>query len=188
MPADVTQLLVNWSRGDKNALDELLPLVYHELRKRARALMRHERPDNTLDGTALVHEVYMKLVDQKHASWQNRAQFYAVAAHLMRNLLVDHARNRKSLKRGGDAIKLRLTNGLDVPEAKPEIDLVRLDDALQELEKLDARQSRIVELRYFAGLTIEETAEVMECSPATVKRSWNTARLWLLRELGSPPG
>jgi RNA polymerase sigma factor (TIGR02999 family) len=179
----VTQLLVDWGSGNEKALEALLPLVYDELRKRARALIRLENPGHTLDGTALVHEVYVKLVDQKQSSWQNRAQFYGLAAQVMRNILVDHARSRHRQKRGGEAVKLRLSNGLEVAEAKQDVDLIRLDDALHALEKLDAQQSRIVELRYFAGLTIEETAEALHSSPATIKRSWTTARLWLLREL-----
>lgn len=179
----VTRLLIDWGAGDEKALKALTPLVYDELRKRARALMRLEKPGHTLDGTALVHEVYVKLVDQKQSSWQNRAQFYGLAAQVMRNILVDHARTRHCQKRGGDAVKLRLSNGLEVAEAKQDIDLIRLDDALKTLETLDPRQSQIVELRYFAGLTIEETAEALHSSPATIKRSWNTARLWLLREL-----
>jgi len=185
MSEDVTQLLVDWRAGDEKALEALLPLVYDELRKRARALLRLERQGHTLDGTALVHEVYVKLVDQKQSSWQNRAQFFGLAAEAMRNILVDHARARHRQKRGGDGVKLRLSNGLQVAEAKRDVDLVRLDDALQALEKLDPRQSRIVELRYFAGLTIEETAEALHASPATIKRSWNTARLWLLREMSA---
>ena len=169
--------------ADQRALDELMPLVYQEIRKRAQALLRLERAGHSLNGTALVHEVYVRLVDQRQSTWQNRAQFYGLACQAMRNILVDHARNRNRLKRGGGAVKLRLSDVIETTPAKRDVDLIKLDDALHELAKLDARQSRIVELRYFAGLTIEETAETMGLSIATVNRYWLAARLWLLREM-----
>ena len=183
MAEDVTQLLVQWAQGDQRALDELMPLVYHEVRKRAQALLRLERAGHSLNGTALVHEVYVRLVDQERLTWQNRAQFYGLACQVMRNILVDHARNRNRLKRGGGAVQLRLSDVIETAQARQDVDLVKLDDALKELAKLDPEQSRVIELRYFAGLTIEETAAVMGLSTATVKRHWQAARLWLLREM-----
>lgn len=179
---DVTRLLVSWSNGDQKALEELTPLVYAELRRLAQRFLRRERSDHTLQSTALVHEAFLRLIDQRSVQWQNRAHFFGVAAQLIRRILVDYARGRQTAKRGSDAVKLSLDDALGVSE-KRDLDLVALDDALTELAKLDAQQSRIVELRFFTGLSIEETAEVLGISPATVKREWVTAKALLYREL-----
>jgi RNA polymerase sigma-70 factor, ECF subfamily len=182
-PEHVTQLLVDWSNGDQSALDKLMPVVYDELRRLAGNYLRRERAGHTLQPTALVNEAYLKLVDQRHARWQNRAQFFGVAAQLMRRILVDHARVRQAQKRGGsDHQQLSLSHADRVAE-KPGVDLLALHEALNDLAKIDEQQSRIVELRFFGGLTIEETAEVLEISHATVERDWTLARAWLRREL-----
>lgn len=178
----VTSLLIRWRDGDKAALDALIPLVYGELRRLAHHYLSGERSDHTLQSTALVHEAYARLVGQKLPEWQSRAHFFGVAAQLMRQILVDYARKHRAEKRGGDFCKL----ALDVVDAEPkrtELDVVALDDALQNLAKIDPQQSRVVELRFFAGLSIEDTSEVLGVSPSTVKRDWNTARVWLYREL-----
>ena len=181
-PHEVTNLLLRWGDGDRRALDALTPLVYDELRRLAGRYLRRERIDHTLQSTALVHEAYLKLIDQRNVRWQNRAQFFGLAAELIRRILVDHARARQAAKRGGSAYKLTLDEALDA-SAPRDLDLVRLDDVLQGLAKIDHQQSRIVELRFFAGLTIEETAEVLGISPATVKRDWLVAKAWLRREM-----
>ncbi len=181
-PQDVTALLVRWRSGDREALDALTPLVYDELRRLAKSYLRRERPDHTLDGTALVHEAYMRLVDQRSVEWRNRNHFFALAAELIRRILVDHARARIAAKRGGANVKLSLDEAL-APADEKDLNILALDDALVALAKADPQQSRIVELRYFAGLTIEETADVMEISPATVKRDWTTAKAFLKREM-----
>jgi RNA polymerase sigma factor (TIGR02999 family) len=181
-PQDVTGLLVRWRTGDREALDALTPLVYDELRRLAKSYLRRERPDHTLDGTALVHEAYMRLVDQRSVEWRNRNHFFALAAELIRRILVDHARARIAAKRGGANVKLSLDVAL-APADEKDLNILALDDALLALAKADPQQSRIVELRYFAGLTIEETADVMEISPATVKRDWTTAKAFLKREM-----
>jgi RNA polymerase sigma factor (TIGR02999 family) len=181
-PQDVTALLVRWRTGDREALDALTPLVYDELRRLARSYLRRERPDHTLDGTALVHEAYMRLVDQRNVEWRNRNHFFALAAELIRRILVDHARARIAAKRGGANVKLSLDEAL-APADEKDLNILALDDALVALGKADPQQSRIVELRYFAGLTIEETADVIEISPATVKRDWTTAKAFLKREM-----
>jgi RNA polymerase sigma factor (TIGR02999 family) len=181
-PQDVTGLLVRWRTGDREALDALTPLVYDELRRLAKSYLRRERPDHTLDGTALVHEAYMRLVDQRNVEWRNRNHFFALAAELIRRILVDHARARIAAKRGGANVKLSLDEAL-APADEKDLNILALDDALVALAKADSQQSRIVELRYFAGLTIEETADVMEISPATVKRDWTTAKAFLKREM-----
>lgn len=180
----VTALLQQWSRGDRDALEKLTPLVYEELRGIAAGYMRDERPGHTLQATALVHEAYVRLIGQKRVSWQNRAHFFGIAAQLMRRILIDHARRRQAAKRGvGGAI--RLTAGVDVAGApEQDFDLLAIDGALSRLERLDAAQARIVELRFFGGLTVEETAEVAGISTATVKREWRTARAWLRHEVG----
>lgn len=178
----VTQLLVNWSKGDHGALERLTPLVYGELKRLAARYLRRERPDHTLQSTALVHEAFLRLVDQRSVEWQNRAHFFGVAAQLIRRILVDHARGRMAAKRGSNAVKLSLEDVVETPRQRP-LDLVALDDALEALAKLDPQQSRIVELRFFAGLSIEETAEVLHISPATVKRDWTAAKAWLYRDL-----
>jgi RNA polymerase sigma-70 factor, ECF subfamily len=184
--ADVTALLIRWSGGDEDALEELLPFVYDECRRIAAACLRREQSGHTLDPTALVHEVYMLLVDQRRTSWKSRAHFYSIAARLMRRVLVDHARARHALKR--DATRLLLA-GAPAPAAggvvypSADADLLALDEALHRLAENDPEQHRIVELRYFGGLTVEETAHVIGCSPRTVKREWQMARAWLHREL-----
>jgi len=185
--ADVTQLLASWSMGNQAALEELMPLVYSELRRLASAYLRRERPDHTLQSTALVHEAFLKLVNQRDVEWRNRAHFYGIAAQMIRRILVDYARSHHAEKRGSGAVMLALDEAMAVPE-KTGLDLVDLNDALEQLALMDPRQNRIVELRFFAGLSIEETAEVMQLSPATVKREWNSARAWLFRELSRRPG
>jgi len=184
---DVTGMLAKWGRGDKDVLNQLLPAVYDELHRMAGRYLHRERPDHTLQPTALINEAYLRLVDQNSVSWANRAQFFGIAASIMRRILVDHARGHQAAKRGGSAIKLPLDEDMHgSPKQEGEMDLVALDAALTRLAKLDAEQGRLVELRYFAGLTIEETAQVMGTSPATVKRSWTISRAWLRRELGGP--
>ena len=178
----VTELLVRWRGGDKAALDVLLPLVYTELRRIARHYLLQERSDHTLQSTALVHEAYVRLAKQQLPEWKNRAHFFAVAAQLMRQILVDHARTHRASKRGGAAYVLALEEAEE--EAQPlDLDLVALDDALKTLAELDSQQSRVVELKFFGGLSIEETAEVLGVSSSTVKRDWVMARAWLHREL-----
>lgn len=178
----VTELLVSWSNGDQQALDRLTPLVYGELRRLAARYLRRERSDHTLQSTALVHEAYLRLIDQKHVRWQNRAHFFGVAAQMIRRILVDHARGKQAAKRGAGGWKLSLDEAIATPEQR-DLDLVALDDALGGLAKIDRQQSRVVELRFFAGLSIEETAEVLRISPATVKRDWTAAKAWLYREM-----
>jgi RNA polymerase sigma factor (TIGR02999 family) len=180
---DVSQLLVDLNRGDQGALVELIPLVYAELRALADSMMRRERSDHTLQPTALVHEAFLRLVDQD-LHLQNRGHFFGVAAQAMRHILVEHARARHAQKRGGEAQKLALDEAIDQPEER-EVDLIALDDALNGLAAFDPQQARIVELRYFGGLTIEEVAQVLGISPATVKRDWALARAWLHREIRS---
>jgi RNA polymerase sigma factor (TIGR02999 family) len=179
---DVTQLLSQWRDGDRAALDRLMPLVYEELRTIAGRFLRRERPGHTLQSTALVHEAYVKLVDQNRSDWQSRAHFYGVAATIIRNILVDHARARNAMKRGGAQPALSLDEALAVPNSQ-DLDLVAVDDALLNLSRLDPQQARIVELRFFAGLTIEETAEVLGISESTVKRDWIVAKTWIYRTL-----
>lgn len=181
--ADVTQLLVSWGNGDQQALEQLIPLVYSELRRLADRYVRRERQGHTLQSTALVHEAWMKLIDQRNVRWQNRAHFFGVAAQMIRRILVDYARNRHAEKRGGHAFKLSLDDAIEVPKQR-DLDLVALDDALDSLSQVDPQQGRIVELRFFAGLSIEETAEALRISPATVKRDWVVAKAWLYREMG----
>lgn len=181
-PTPVTQLLLAWSKGDRDALEDLLPAVYAELRRIAGRYLRHERPDHTLQPTALVHEAYVKLVDQRHARWQNRAQFFGVAAQLMRRILVDHARAHVAAKRGGGVSPVTLMDAAGASPARG-VDVLALDEALTRLTGLYPDQGRLVELRFFGGLTIEETGEAMGLSPATVKRQWAVARAWLLHSL-----
>lgn len=179
---DVTQLLLAWNSGEVEARDQLLRVVYEELRRIASGQLVGEKPGHTLQATALVNEAYLRLVDQTRVHWRNRAHFFGIAAQLMRRILVDYARRRKAAKRGGGATVVEFQDSL-TPQAKRSVDLVVLDDILTRLEEFDARAVRLVELRYFGGLTIEETAEVLEVSPATVKREWATARAWMHREL-----
>jgi RNA polymerase sigma-70 factor, ECF subfamily len=180
-PQDVTKLLAEWSKGNRASLETLMPLVYDELRRVAGRYLQQERPGHTLSATALVHEAYLRLVKQT-VPWQNRAHFYGVAAQMMRRILVDHARRHRYAKRGGGALTLELAEAAATPKHQ-EIDLLALDDALQSLAKMDERQSRLVELRFFAGLSIVETAEVLAVSAPTVKREWASARAWLFREI-----
>jgi RNA polymerase sigma factor (TIGR02999 family) len=178
----VTELLVRWRGGDREALEELMPLVYEELRRLAHHYLRQERPDHTLQSTALVHEAYLRLAGQNPPQWQNRAHFFGIAARIMRQILVEYARGRSTAKRGGNAVTLTLDEAVAVPQGM-DVDVVALDRALTELSGLDAQQGRIVELRFFAGLTIEDTSEVLGISPATVKRDWAAARAWLFRAM-----
>jgi RNA polymerase sigma factor (TIGR02999 family) len=183
-PQAVTQLLVDWGNGDRQALEKLTPLVYQELKRLAARYLRRERREHTLQSTALVHEAWLRLIDQNHVHWQNRAQFFGIAAEMIRRILIDHARNRQAAKRGDGAIKLSLDEALGAPDRR-DFDLVALDDALDDLAKLDPKQGKLVELRFFAGLSIEESAEVLGVSPATVKREWAVAKAWLYRELSA---
>lgn len=178
----INKLLADWGRGDEKARDELIPVVYDELRRLARHRLRHERPDHTLQSAALVNEAYLRLARQNTPQWQNRAHFFGVAAQLMRHILVDHARGRLAAKRGAGIPRLTLEPEL-APAHESGVDLVALDDALAKLATLDAQQVRLIELRFFGGLSIDETAVVLGISPATVKREWVTARAWLRREL-----
>ena|SRR5688500_3153524 len=178
----ITQLLERWSSGDTKALDRLMPLVYDELRRLAASYLRRERREHTLQPTALVNEVFLKFFDQRSMTWRNRAQFFGVAAQLMRRILVDHARAHYSTKRGGDRFCISLKN-VAAFGAEPDADLLALHDLLNRLEEIDPAQGRIVELRFFGGLTIKETAEVMNISHATVEREWRTAKAFLKREL-----
>lgn len=180
--AQITDLLVAWSSGDEHALEQLLPLVYDELRQIANLYLRRERPDHTLQPTALVNEVYLRLIDQQRVTWQNRAHFFGVAAQMMRRILVSHARARLAAKRGGGEQPITLEEGLTL-SAKRDVNLLALDEALTRLETIDPDKSRLVELRFFSGLTVDETAEVMSISPRTVDRQWQTAKAWLHREI-----
>jgi RNA polymerase sigma factor (TIGR02999 family) len=184
--ADVTQLLLAWNSGEVGARDHLLRAVYEELRRIAGGQLVGERPGHTLQVTALVNEAYLRLVDQTRVHWRNRAHFFGIAAQLMRRILVDHARRRKAAKRGGGATVVEFEDSL-TPRARRSVDLVVLDDILTRLEQFDADAVRLVELRYFGGLTIEETAEVLAVSPATVKREWVAARAWMHREFTRAP-
>lgn len=167
---------------EKEALDKLMPAVYDELRRQAARYLRREHAGHTLQTTALIHEAYMRLVDQRNVQWQNRAQFFGIAAQMMRRILVDHARTKKRAKRGGSDVKVSLADAT-IPVEERDLDVIALDEALTRLAEIDEQQSRVVELRFFSGLTVEETAEVMGISPATVKRDWSMAKAWLHREL-----
>ncbi|HKO95544.1 MAG TPA: sigma-70 family RNA polymerase sigma factor [Pyrinomonadaceae bacterium] len=175
---NITQLLIDLSNGDRNAVDLLLPVIYDELRKLAANYLRRERPDHTLQPTALVHEAYLRLVDQTRVNWQNRAHFFGVAAQLMRRLLVDHARRHNAEKRGQNFQKVSLDENIDKAGERSDM-LLALDDALQALAQFDEQKARVVELRYFGGLSIEETADVMGVTPTTIKRHWRFAKAWL---------
>jgi RNA polymerase sigma factor (TIGR02999 family) len=180
----ITVLLREWSDGKREALDELLPLVYNELHKQARRYLRKERPDHTLQTTALIHEAYLKLIDQHSVEWENRTHFFAIAAQMMRRILVDHARTKHREKRGGEtAVKLPLDEALFVVVDESNVDLMALDEALNRLEVIDRQQARVVELRYFSGLSLEETAAALKISRATTARDWAMAKAWLHREL-----
>jgi RNA polymerase sigma factor (TIGR02999 family) len=182
-PSHVTDLLVAWSGGDQQALEKLMPLVHGELRRLARKQMAGEREGHTLQTTALINEAYLRLIDLTRVRWQDRAHFLAISARLMRRILVDHARTRQYAKRGGGAAKVSFDEALEVSsDARP--DLVALDDALQALAAVDSRKSQVVEMRFFGGLSVEETAQALGVSPETVMRDWRLAKVWLLRELG----
>ena len=200
---EVTQLLLRWRAGDEAALAALLPLVYEELRSLARRHLRHERGSHTLQRTALVHEAFLRIVDQKQVDWEGRSQFYGIASQMMRRILVDHARRRSAAKRGDGAPHVDLAavllhedrdadpvQGGDAPSRpqEPEIDFAAVDDALKRLEALDPQQGRLVELRFFGGLSIKETADIIGVSPTTVKREWAIARAWLQREITAGEG
>lgn len=179
---DVTGLLIEWSKGDQEALSKLMPLVYDELHRLAGRYLRNERPGHTLQTTALVHEAYLKLVDQTNTSWQNRVQFFSAASQVMRHILVDYARSRRAFKRGGDYFRLSLDEAVISSEEK-DPDLLILNEALNSLAAIDSQQSRVVELRVFGGLTVEETAEALGVSPRTVKREWSMAKAWLHKQM-----
>jgi RNA polymerase sigma-70 factor, ECF subfamily len=181
-PQDITELLVDWSKGDREALNRLTPLVYDELHRLASRYLRHERANHTLQTTALIHEAYLRLVNQRNPNWQSRVQFFAVASRLMRHILVDYARGHNAAKRGGDYAKVSFDEAMIVSEEKS-ADLMALDEALSNLAAIDPEQSRVVELRVFGGLTVEETAEALGVSPRTVKREWSMAKAWLHRQL-----
>jgi RNA polymerase sigma factor (TIGR02999 family) len=182
-PSQVTELLRAWSRGEDEAREKLIPLIYEDLRQRARRQMGRERRGHTLQTTALIHEAYMRLVGAAPVAWESRSHFFAIAARMMRRILVDHARAKRSLKRGGAGRPVSLEEELLVSPPR-RLDLVSLDEALQALMALDQRKGRVVELRYFGGLSVEETAEVLNVSPRTVKGDWQFAKVWLLREMG----
>ena len=182
-PIEVTALLVAWSQGDRTALERLLPLIYDECRRIASRQLRRERPEHTFEPTALVHEAYLRLVDQRQATWENRAQFYGVVAQVMRRILVDYARARSARKRGGSAILVSLDAAAQESGDPQVADIVAIDDALQRLAARDPEQVRIIELRFFAGFSVEETAHVGGRAPRTVKREWRLAKAWLYREL-----
>lgn len=181
-PSEVSLLLQGWRNGDRQALDALLPLVYKELRRLAHFQLQKERPDHTLQSAALVHEAYLRLIGLNTPQWESRTHFFAIAAQLMRQILVDYARRHKASKRGGSVCKLSLEDA-KAASRRSDVDVVALDDALNTLAKIDPRQCRIVELRFFAGLSLQEISEAMEIAPATVQRDWTTARAWLHREI-----
>lgn len=183
MTRRITHLLKEWSDGDQQALEDLTPLVYDELRQQAARYLRKERPNHSLQATALIHEAFLRLIDVKDVEWQNRAHFFAIAANLMRRILVDHARKRDAEKRGGSQVCLTLDESLALAR-ETDIDLLAIDEALDRLAVIDPQQARIVELRFFSGLTVEETATALGVSPKTVKRDWSVARAWLRREIG----
>jgi len=180
---NITQMLHEWSSGKAEVMNELLPLIYDELHKRAAAYLRRERPNHTLQATALVHEAYLKLIDQRDDSWQNREHFFAIAAQAMRRILIDHAKNRHRRKRGGSNEDLPLEEALLAAADETNVDLIALDEAMAKLAKLDPQQERIVELRYFGGLSLDEAASALGISRATAARDWQVAKAWLHREL-----
>ena len=180
---EITRMLREWSNGNRQVLDELMPLVYEELHKQATRFLRRERPNHTLQTTALIHEAYIKLIDQRDINFNSRVHFYAVAANIMRRILVDHARAKNRDKRGGNAETLQFDEDATVIQSGQSVDLIALDEALSRLAEYDAQQARIVELRYFGGLTLEETAETMRLSRTTVATDWAMAKAWLHREL-----
>lgn len=179
---NVTQLLIDWNGGDKTALEKLLPMIYQELHLLASRYLRRERPNHTIQATALVNEAYLRLIDQKQVQWQNRAHFFAIAAQMMRRILINYARDQHAAKRGGYTIKVSLNEAIGLADTK-NLDLMALDEALDKLALTDSRKSRLIELWFFAGLTLEETAEVLGISLATAKRDWTLARAWLYRAI-----
>jgi RNA polymerase sigma factor (TIGR02999 family) len=179
----ITQMLKKWSEGNQEVLDKLMPLVYNELRRQASRYLRRERANHTLQTTALIHEAYLKLIDQNQVEWQNRTHFYAIAAQAMRRILVDYARERNREKRGGAAENLPLEEAAFVVSEGKNVDLVALDEALTRLAQFDERQARVVELRYFSGLSIDETADILGVSNVTVRRDWNMAKAWLHQQI-----
>ena len=183
---EITKLLHGWQGGDRSALDALVPVVYKELRRLAHFELRKERPNHTLQSTALVHEAYFRLVGQDLPQWESRSHFFAIAAQLMRQILVDHARRRHASKRGSGVCMLTLDDAVALPQRK-DVDIVAIDDALNTLAEVDPRQSRIVELRFFAGLSLKEISDVMGIATATVQRDWTAARAWLHREISRRP-
>ena len=186
-PGEVTLLLAEWQGGDRESLDRLIPLVYRELHLIARRFLQKEDPGHTLQSTALVNEAYLRLIDQSRTTWRNRAHFFGVAATIIRNILVDHARSRRTAKRGGPVPSLSLDEAIAMPLER-DLELIAIDDALLDLSRFDPQQSRIVELRFFAGLTIDETAEVLGISESTVKRDWIMAKTWIVRALSQSDG
>ena len=183
MPENITQLLNQWSDGDERALDRLTPLVYEELRQQAARYLRRERPGHTMQTTALINEAYLRLIDAKEVRWQGRAHFFAIAATLMRRILVDHARQRNAAKRGGAPVHVTLDR-IAATANQSNVDVLAIDQALTKLAAIDRQQAQIVELRFFSGLNVEETAAALGVSPRTVKRDWSVARAWLRREIG----
>ena len=181
-PNEITERLIAWGAGDRAALDQLLPIVYQELRRIAGNYLRRENPGHTLQPTALVHEAWLRLVDQTRVDWRNRAQFFGVAAQLMRRILVDHAKTKHREKRGGDAVKFSLDDVINLSQERA-ADLLALDDALDGLARIDERTSHVVELRYFGGFSVEETAQILEVSPETVMRDWKMAKAWLYQQI-----
>jgi RNA polymerase sigma-70 factor, ECF subfamily len=179
---EITERLIAWGAGDRAALDQLLPIVYQELRRIAGNYLRRENPGHTLQPTALVHEAWLRLIDQTRVNWRNRAQFFGVAAQLMRRILVDHAKTKHREKRGGDAVKFSLDDVINLSQERA-ADLLALDDALDGLARIDGRKSRVVELRYFGGFSVEETAQILEVSPETVMRDWKMAKAWLYQQI-----
>jgi RNA polymerase sigma factor (TIGR02999 family) len=180
---EITRMLIEWSKGDRQALEKLIPVVYEELRRQAARYLRRERSGHTLQTADLIHEAYLRLVDQENVEWQNRAHFYAISATLMRRILIDHARRRGRAKRGGSGIVLSLREGMQAADQAWDSNLLALDEALTRLAAIDPRQSQIVELRCFSGLSIQQTASVLGISPTTVKDDWNSAKAWLRREI-----
>lgn len=183
-PDEITEMLKAWGDGDCSVAERFMPLIYDELRRQAHRYLNRERPNHTLQTTALVHEAYLRLIEQRNVSWQNRAHFFGLSAQMMRRILVNYAVSRQREKRGGAAEVIQLDDTIQVGAIEKRVDLIALDEALNRLEKLDERQAKVIELRYFGGMSIEETAEVMAISPATVKREWNMARAWLRSEIG----
>jgi RNA polymerase sigma factor (TIGR02999 family) len=181
--AEITGLLIRWSQGDPEALDQLMPVIYSECRRIATQQIRREHGNQSFDSTALVHELYLRLIDQRRANWENRAQFFGIAAQIMRRILVDHARARRAAKRGGSAVFVSLSAAVDAPDDSGAEDVLAIDEALDRLTRVDAEQVRLIELRFFAGLTVAEAACVVGRSPRTVKREWRLAKAWLYREL-----